>query len=67
MGLHLKVEFAEGATFAYPNVEEMCKVHDTREETWRYLNFFQYCCYITPEEKVKTVEVPWASSDSRFT
>lgn len=58
MELHIKVDFAEGATFAYLGVEGVCKVHDTREKTWGYRNFFQYRCYITPEGKGKTVEVP---------
>jgi hypothetical protein len=47
MELHIKVDFAEGATFAYLGVEGVCKVHDTREKTWGYRNFFQYRCYIT--------------------
>jgi transposase len=75
MELHIKVDFAEGATFDYPGVEGKCKVHDTREHTWRHLNFFQYRCYITarvprvilPDGKVKTVAVPWARSGSGFT
>ncbi|MBJ2357373.1 hypothetical protein [Sphaerochaeta sp. S2] len=32
MELHIKVDFAEGATFAYLGVEGVCKVHDTREK-----------------------------------
>ncbi|MEA4860905.1 MAG: ISL3 family transposase [Sphaerochaeta sp.] len=75
MELHIKIDFAEGAAFDYPGVEEKCKVHDTRERTWRHLNFFQYRCYITakvpriitPDGKVRTVEVPWARSGSGFT
>ncbi len=75
MELHIKIDFAEGATFTYPGVEGKCKVHDTREKTWRHLNFFQYRCYITarvprvitPDGKVKTVAVPWARSGSGFT
>ncbi|NLV61756.1 MAG: ISL3 family transposase [Spirochaetales bacterium] len=75
MELHIKVDFAEGATFDYPGFEGKCKVHDTRENTWRHLNFFQYRCYITarvprvitPDGKVKTVAVPWARSGSGFT
>lgn len=75
MELHIKVDFAEGATFDYPGSEGKCKVHDTRENTWRHLNFFQYRCYITarvprvitPDGKVKTVAVPWARSGSGFT
>ena len=75
MELHIKVDFAEGATFDYPGFEGKCKVHDTRENTWRHLNLFQYRCYITarvprvitPDGKVKTVAVPWARSGSGFT
>jgi transposase len=75
MELHITVDFAEGASFPYPGLEQTCKVHDTRERTWRHLNFFQYRCYITarvpriitPDGKVRTVEVPWARSGSGFT
>jgi transposase len=75
MELHITVDFAEGASFPYPGLEQTCKVHDTRERTWRHLNFFQYRCYITarvprvitPDGKVRTVPVPWARSGSGFT
>jgi len=73
--LHIAIDFKEGSSFQYPGFEQSCKVHDTRERTWRHLNFFQYRCYITarvpriitPDGKVRTVSVPWARSGSGFT
>jgi transposase len=65
----------KGRVFQCPGFDQSCKVHDTRERTWRHLNFFQYRCYITarvprvitPDGKVRTVSVPWARSGSGFT
>ena len=73
--LHIRIDFEEGSSFQYPGFDQSCKVHDTRERTWRHLNFFQYRCYITakvpriitPDGKVRTVSVPWARSGSGFT
>lgn len=73
--LHIRIDFKEGSSFQYPGFDQSCKVHDTRERTWRHLNFFQYRCYITakvpriitPDGKVRTVSVPWARSGSGFT
>ena len=65
--MRIEVDFTEGSRFRYGDSEELYPVHDTRERTWRHLNFFQYRCYITarvprillPDGKVKTVDVPW--------
>ena len=73
--LHIRIDFEEGSSFPCPGFDQGCKVHDTRERTWRHLNFFQYRCYITakvpriitPDGKVRTVSVPWARSGSGFT
>jgi len=75
MELQILVDFTEGSTFSYPGFDGQYPVYDTRERTWRHLNFFQYRCYITarvpriitPGGKVKTVPVPWGRAGSGFT
>lgn len=49
--------------------------HDSKERTWRHLNFFQYKAYIhcdvprckCDEHKVKQIDVPWTREGSGFT
>jgi transposase len=74
--LDLKLDFHKGATFPCPSCEEdRCTVHDTKERTWRHLNFFQYETYLharVPRVRcgscgIKQVEVPWARAGSGFT
>jgi len=74
--LDLKIDFQKGATFPCPSCEEGgCAVHDTKERTWRHLNFFQYETYLharVPRVRcgkcgIRQVEVPWARSGSGFT
>jgi transposase len=74
--LDLKIDFARGATFLCPTCGKgECPVHDTRERTWRHLNFFQHETYIharVPRANCSTcgiaqVEVPWARPGSGFT
>lgn len=75
MEMHIDVGFTEGARFDVSGCSEPCKVHDTKERTWRHLNFFQYRCYVNarvprvekPDGKVVTVEVPWGRIGSGFT
>ena len=75
--LDIYLDFPRGATFRCPacGVAE-AKAYDTAEEAWRHLNFFQYEAYLharAPRVQcpgacgIKTVEVPWARSDSGFT
>ena len=72
--LHVKIDFEKGAKFKDEN-GEMCSVHDTKEKTWRHLNFFQHESYLhcrvprikTKDGKVRMVEVPWARAGSGFT
>ena len=72
--LHVKIDFKKGAKFSGEN-EELCSVHDTKEKTWRHLNFFQHECYLhcrVPRIKIKDgkvalVDVPWARAGSGFT
>lgn len=74
--LDLKIDFQKGATFPCPLCEEgRCAVHDTKERTWRHLNFFQYETYLharVPRVRcgrcgIKQAEVPWARGGSGFT
>jgi len=67
--LHINIGFIKGHQF------ESGKVHDTRERMWRHLNFFEHECYINCDvprikdknEKVSSVQVPWARKSSGFT
>ena len=72
----LRLNFAAGGTFACPGCGRAgCKAHDTRERTWRHLDFFQYqACLHAPVPRVrcsscgvKQAEVPWARPRSGFT
>jgi transposase len=74
--LDLQIDFPRGATFLCPTCGKGdCPVHDTKERTWRHLNFFQYETYIharVPRTDCATcgvvqVEVPWARPGSGFT
>ena len=74
--LDLTIDFQKGATFPCSLCKEGdCPVHDTKERTWRHLNFFQYETYLharVPRIKcrncgIKQVEVPWARPGSGFT
>jgi transposase len=52
-----------------------CSVHDSKDRTWRHLNFFQYKAFIhcqvprsnCNDHGVKQVEVPWTRQGSGFT
>jgi transposase len=67
--LYTHIGFTKGHQF------ESGKVHDTRERSWRHLNFFEHECYINcnvprvknKEGKVGSVQVPWARKGSGFT
>jgi transposase len=74
--LDLTIDFQKGASFPCASCEGgRCPVHDTKERTWRHLNFFQYETYLharVPRIKcnscgIKQVEVPWARPESGFT
>ena len=45
--LHIHIEFERGSKFLCPICgKEDRPVHDTVEKFWRYLDFFQYKCYV---------------------
>jgi len=75
--LDLWIDFEKGAKFPCPDCSqgEAQPVHDTRDRTWRHLNFFQYETYLharvprvrCSECGVKQVSVPWSRPGSGFT
>jgi transposase len=74
--LDLKIDFSKGAKFPCPScAEQESEVHDTKDRTWRHLNFFQYETYLharVPRVRcgrcgIRQVEVPWARPGSGFT
>ena len=72
--MRIEIDFREGTKFQYGDSKDCYPVHNTRERTWRHLNFFQYRCYITarvprvklPDGKAKTVDIPWGRDGSGF-
>ena len=72
--LHISIDFERGAKFL-DSTGNLCCVHDTKQKTWRHLNFFQHSCYLhcrvprvtSTLGKVELVEVPWSRQGSGFT
>ncbi len=72
--LDIYIDFKAGTSFCYEE-EWGCKVHDTKQKTWRHLNFFDHECYLharvprvkTQDNKVKMVKAPWAGISPGFT
>jgi transposase len=74
--LDLYVDFPRGSRFACPDCgREGCAVHDTNDDTWRHLDFFQHRTELharvprvtCPDCGVRKVAVPWARLGSGFT
>jgi len=74
--LDLEIDFSKGAKFPCPSCAEgESEVYDTKDRTWRHLNFFQYETYLharVPRVRcgrcgIRQVEVPWARPGSGFT
>ena len=74
--LDLHVDFPRGSRFACAECgREDCAVHDTRDETWRHLDFFQHRTLLharvprasCPDCGVRKVATPWARAGSGFT
>ena len=72
--LHIDIDFKKGSKFTDEH-GVFCDVHDTKQKTWRHLNFFQHLCYLhcrvprikTSNGQVKLVETPWSRPSSGFT
>ena len=74
--LDLCVDFPPGSRFACAQCgREGCEVHDTKEDTWRHLDFFQHRTLLhartprvtCPQCGVRKVATPWARAGSGFT
>jgi len=74
--LDLYVDFPRGSRFACAQCgREGCAVHDTKEETWRHLDFFQHRTQLharvprvsCPDCGVRKAATPWARAGSGFT
>lgn len=73
--LDIYIKKIRGAKVKCPVCGKNCSTHDSKERTWRHLNFFQHEAYLhckVPRCKcekhgVKQVEVPWARPGSGFT
>ncbi|HKM81868.1 MAG TPA: helix-turn-helix domain-containing protein, partial [Candidatus Acidoferrum sp.] len=74
--LDLYVDFPRGSRFACAECgREGCAVHDTKDETWRHLDFFQHRTLLharvprvsCPDCGVRKVATPWARAGSGFT
>ncbi|TXB63801.1 ISL3 family transposase [Phaeodactylibacter luteus] len=72
--LHLFLDFKPGSAFKVSDGDKYT-AYDTRDKTWRHLDFFQHRCYLhakvprvkKSDGKVEQVEVPWARPGSGFT
>ncbi len=44
--LDIHVSHKRGSKIPCPDCGKNCSIHDTKERTWRHLNFFQFHAYI---------------------
>jgi transposase len=73
--LDIYISRSKGSKVTCPVCGKECAVHDSKERTWRHLNFFQYKAFIhckvprcnCKEHGVKQVEVPWSRIGTGFT
>lgn len=77
--LTIKVGYAKGSEFEYVNKATgeigYYKTYDSKEKTWRHMNFFQYRCYIKARiprvdiggGNIKQVKAPWEGIAKGFT
>jgi len=74
--LDIPLDFERGARFACVGCGRAdCAVHDTREHSWRHLDFFQHSAILHARVPrtlcadcgVRSVAVPWARPGSGFT
>ena len=73
--LDLVLDFPRGSTFACPRCGTSATAYDTKEQTWRHLDFFQHAAYLTarvprvecPQCGITKIAVPWARPDTGFT
>ena len=76
--LDISLDFRKGAHFEYTTEsgEELSGgVYDTKEKTWRHLNFFEHECYLKArvprvlkkDNKVEIIKTPWEGKMQGFT
>lgn len=77
--LDIHIDFKKGAKFKYTDKEEgldgKFTAYDTKEKTWRHLNFFQHECYLHARVprvdigngKARRIETPWEGESKGFT
>ena len=73
--LHIYIGYIKGTKFECKECGKKCDIHDTKEKTWRHLNFFEHKAYIhckvprtkCDNHKVLLMDVPWANSNTGFT
>jgi transposase len=73
--LKIRVDFERGGHFPCPTCRADCPVHDTKQTTWRHLDFFQFKTLLTvrhprircDDHGVLKAEAPWGRSGSGFT
>lgn len=73
--LDIRIDFVRGGELPCPECKAACKAHDTDEQTWRHLNFFEHETYLVARmprvncevHGVLKVEAPWARPGSGFT
>ena len=74
--LDIFINFKKGAKFSFSKDDkEEYSAYDTREKTWRHLNFFEYECFLhariprirNKEGKTKVIKAPWEGRLNGFT
>ncbi len=78
--LDVYIDFKKGSTFDYIDLENNTtisnlKAYDTKDKTWRHLNFFEHECYLhtrvprvkLPDGKTKLIKTPWEGLSNGFT
>jgi transposase len=74
--IYILVAFEKGNKSPCPVCSQMCSLEDHREERkWRHLDTMQFETTITcriprvscPKDGIKSIAVPWAGENSRFT
>jgi transposase len=79
--LDVYIDFKKGSTFDYIDLDNNneaisnLKAYDTKDKTWRHLNFFEHECYLharvprvkLPNGKTKLVKTPWEGLSNGFT
>jgi transposase len=79
--LDVYIDFKKGSTFDYIDLDNNnetipnLKAYDTKDKTWRHLNFFEHECYLharvprvkLPNGKTKLIKTPWEGLSNGFT